>query len=67
MNLEWSKDVLTGDIKFHGSIPASALAELKLDNFEKQMLSMQPESAADFLLDAELVFRRYDQQLKTAV
>ena len=62
MNLTWERDNITGDIKFHGVIHLNDLLVLELDYFEMAQLEGLQESAADFLLDAELIFRRYAEQ-----
>ena len=62
MNLTWSKDAFTGDVVFSGVITGRDIRNLKLDNFERAMLESKQESAADFLLDAELLFRRHQEQ-----
>jgi hypothetical protein len=64
MNLEWSTDPKTGDIIFTGRISALRLQDLKFNKLERRAIASEPLTASDFLLDAEMIFRRHEEKTK---
>lgn len=54
--LSWFREI-DGSVTFSGRISVQDLMAIT-DNFDRLQLDQPCETAADFLLDAELVFRR---------
>ncbi len=62
MHLTWTKDRDTDCIKFHGSVSSLAMEQLDLDSIDQLMLQMPVKTPADFLLNLEMLFRRFAEQ-----
>ena len=56
--LEWTNDVLTGDIIFSGRVSQHDLVTLNLDPIDRKVVSSPIEDCADFLQNMEIIFRR---------
>lgn len=61
--IEWHHDE-NGDLVFNGKVSQFDLMDLKLDRFDRRVLTEPCETAADFLLSLELIFRRLDRQIE---
>lgn len=62
MKFEVFRDEILREVRFSGSVSYADLARLRLDRFERAQLNSEASTAADMLLDLELIFRRGDQQ-----
>ena len=60
------RDAATGDIRFRGSLTANDLQRVRLDHIERAQLDSEAETAADYLLDLEVIFRRLAEQDEAA-
>ena len=52
-------------VTFSGSIDMMDLARLDLDHIDRIVMGQDVKSGADFLQSAEIIFRRYAEQLAT--
>lgn len=64
MNFEITKSPIDGKLTFRGEITRKDLESLRLDGFDRMLISEEPESAADVLLQLETIFRRAQEQGK---
>ena len=62
MKLRWWHDPETQDLVFEGRVSVSDYASLDLDPSELAMLRMPVHKGSDFLLNAEMLFRRAQEQ-----
>lgn len=62
VEVEYTKDIKTGDIVGKFRVPAKDLRDLKLDRFDQMVIDTPHESAADVFQDLELLARRIQEQ-----
>ena len=62
MEFTIEKDPATGSISFSGNISLYDFAKINLDNLDRMLLQDKQESAADFLLCLEMLYRRHSEQ-----
>lgn len=59
--LEWWVDGETDTLIFHGRIAMRDLTEVPMSSLDRAVVIETPKTAADFLLSAELLFRRIQE------
>lgn len=65
IDVEYTRDIETGDIIGKFRVPAKDLGEVKLDRFDQMVIDTPHESVADVFQDLEILARRIqEQQLK---
>jgi hypothetical protein len=62
VEVEYTKDIKTGDIVGNFRVPAIDLREVKLDRFDRMVIDTPHESAADIFQDLEILARRIQEQ-----
>lgn len=62
VEVEYTKDIETGDIVGNFRVLAKDLRDLKLDRFDQMVIDTPHESAADVFQDLELLARRIQEQ-----
>lgn len=63
--IELSRDIVTGDLHFKGTVSATDMTSLVMDPFDRKVLDEcggPTATAADRLLGLELIFRRLAEQ-----
>ena len=66
-HVTWWREPESEDITFTGRVNMRDLARLRLDHVERAALRTAPATAADFLLDLEIIFRRLGEQREARI
>lgn len=62
IDVEYTRDIETGDIIGKFRVPAKDLRDVKLDRFDRMVIDTPHESAADVFQDLEILARRIQEQ-----
>jgi hypothetical protein len=62
MYIKWWRDEEFACTRFEGHILDGTVEKLDLDHIDRAMLSQKIETPEDFLLNLEMLFRRYNEQ-----
>lgn len=62
VEVEYTRDIKTGDIVGNFRVPARDLGNVRLDRFDQMVIDTPHESVADFFQDLEILARRIQEQ-----